>query len=51
MGIRVFIVGYEKECEKSFFNKIGCTGKSLTTGTSREFQSLDNRMAKLYFLS
>ena len=27
MGIRVFIVRYEKECEKSFFYKIGCTGK------------------------
>ena len=29
MGIRVFIVGYEMECEKSFFRKIGCTGESL----------------------
>ena len=51
MGIRVFIVGYEKECEKSFISKTRCTGKSLTTGTSREFQSPDSRMAKLYFLS
>ena len=29
MGIRVFIVRYEMECEKSVFNKIGCTGDSL----------------------
>ena len=29
MGIRVFIVGYEMECEKSFFSKKRCTGKSL----------------------
>ena len=29
MGIRVFIVGYEMQCEKSFFNKTGCTGESL----------------------
>ena len=27
MGIMVFIIGYENECEKSFFYKIGCTGK------------------------
>ena len=27
VGIRVFIVGYEKECEKSFFCKTGCTGE------------------------
>ena len=29
MGIRVFIVRYEMECEKSVFNKIGCTSDSL----------------------
>ena len=29
MGIRVFIVGHEMECEMSFFNKTGCTGESL----------------------
>ena len=29
MGIRVFIVGYEMECEKSHFSKTGCFGKSL----------------------
>ena len=50
VGIRVFILRYEKECEKSFFCKTGCTGESLTT-TSREFQSLVNRMARLYFFS
>ena len=37
VGIRVFVVGYEKECEKSFFCKIGCS-ESLATGTSCEFQ-------------
>ena len=51
MGIRVFIVGYEKECEKSFFSKTGCTGESFVTRISREFQSPDNRMARLYSLS
>ena len=51
VGIRVFIVGYEMECEKTFFNKTGCTDKSLTTGISPEFQSPNNRMARLYFLS
>ena len=39
VGIRVFIVGYEMECEKSIFNKTGCTSESLATGMSREFQS------------
>ena len=39
------------ECEKSFFGKKGCTSESLVTGMSREFQSLDNRMARLNFLS
>ena len=29
VGIRVFIVGYEMECEKSFFNETRCTGESL----------------------
>ena len=29
MGIRVFIVGYELECEKSVFSKTRCTGNSL----------------------
>ena len=51
MGTRVFIVGYDKECENSFFCKTGCTGESLTIGTSREFQSPHNRMVRLYFLS
>ena len=32
VAIRVFIVRYEKECEKSFFSKIGCIGKSLVIG-------------------
>ena len=49
--IRVFIVGYEKECEKSLFSKTGCTSESLATGTSHEFQLPDNRMARLDFLS
>ena len=39
VGIRVFIVGYEMECEKSIFNKTGCISESLATGMSREFQS------------
>ena len=51
MGIRVFIVGYEKECEKSFFYKTECTGESLATGTSFEFQSPVNKIPRLYFLS
>ena len=51
MGIKVFIVEYEKECEKSLFTKIGCTGKSLVIRMSHEFQSPDNKMARLYFLS
>ena len=29
MDIRVFIVGYEMECEKSIFIKTGCIGESL----------------------
>ena len=40
VGIREFIVGYEKKCEKS-----------LTTGMSCKFQSLENKMARMYFLS
>ena len=51
MGIKVFIVGYEKECEKSFFCKTGGFGEWLTTGISREFQLPTNRKARLYFLS
>ena len=51
VGIRVFIVGYEKECEKSLFSKTRYTSESLAIGMSREFQSLDNRMVRLYFLS
>ena len=39
------------ECEKSFFSKTGCTGESLATRMSNKFQSLNNRMARLYFLS
>ena len=27
--MRVFIVGYEMECEKSFFSKTRCTGESF----------------------
>ena len=49
--IRVFIVGYEMECEKLVFNKTGCIRKSLVTRMSCEFQSPVNRMTKLYFLS
>ena len=41
----------EKECEKSLFSKTMCTGESLATWMSCEFQSPDNRMAKPYFLS
>ena len=51
MDIRVFIIGYEKECEKSVFNKTGYTRDSLAIGMSCEFQSLDNRKVMLYFLS
>ena len=51
MGIRVFIVGYVKECEKSFFCKTRGFGEWLTTKMSHEFQSPNNRMAKLNFLS
>ena len=40
-----------EECEKSFFCKTRCSGKSLATGMSREFQSPENRMVRLYFFS
>ena len=40
MGIRIFIVGYEMECEKSLFSKAGCIGESFAIGMSREFQLL-----------
>ena len=39
MGIRVFIVEYEMECEKTLFSKTRCTGESLVTGMSRKFHS------------
>ena len=42
VGIRVFIVGYVRECEKSFFCKIGGYSDSLATRTSREFQLPNN---------
>ena len=42
VGIRVFIVGYVRECEKSFFCKTGGYIDSLATGTSREFQLPNN---------
>ena len=29
VGIRVFIVGYEMECERPFFSKTRCTSESL----------------------
>ena len=51
MGIRVFIVGYEMECEKSVFSKTGYTGESLAARMSHEFQSPVNKMTRLYFLS
>ena len=37
VGIRIFIVGNEKECEKSFLSKTGCTDESLATRMSSEF--------------
>ena len=51
MGIKVFIVGYEMEYKKSFFYKTGGFGESLATGISREFQTPNNRMVRLDFLS
>ena len=50
MGIRIFIVEYEKECEKSFSCKTGGFSESLTTETSHKFQLPNSRMAKVYFL-
>ena len=46
-GLREFIIGYEIEYEKSFFSKIGCTGKSLMTAMSREFQLLVTRLGQI----
>ena len=40
-----------EECEKSFFCKTGVSGDSLVTGTSCEFQSQNNWLVKLSFLS
>ena len=37
VDIKVFIVGYVRECEKSFFCKIWGFGESLATRTSHEF--------------
>ena len=51
MGIRVFIVEYEKKYEKSVFSKTGCTSESLAIGMSCEFQSLNNKKARLYLFS
>ena len=42
VGIKVFIVEYVRECEKSFFCKTGGSSDSLATGTSREFQLPNN---------
>ena len=36
MGIRVFIVGYEMECEKSFFSKTGSLVSHFSTRMSCE---------------
>ena len=44
MGMKVFIVKYEMECEKSFFSKTWSISESLATGMSREFQSPINRL-------
>ena len=49
MGLRVFIVGYEIECEKSLFNKTGCTDESLATGMSHEFQSPVTKLVQIVF--
>ena len=37
VGIRVFIIRFEMECEKLVFSKTGCTGESLVIRMSREF--------------
>ena len=44
MGIRVFIVGYEMECEKSVFSKTGALATHFVTGMSHEFQSPVTRL-------
>ena len=36
VDIMVFIVGYEMECEMSFFSKIGYTSESLVIGMSHQ---------------
>ena len=46
MGIRVFIIEYKIECEKSLFSKIGCTGEPLAIRMSREFQSPVTRLGQ-----
>ena len=37
VGIRVFIVEYEMECEKLVFSKTWCIGKSLATRMNHKF--------------
>ncbi|KAM3697165.1 hypothetical protein ACJW31_06G091300 [Castanea mollissima] len=49
MSIKVFIEGYEMECEKLVFNKTGCTGNSLRDWD--ESQVSVTRMVKRYLLS
>ena len=49
MGIRLFIVGHEMECEKSFFSKTGCTYESFVTRMSCEFQQLVTRLGQNVF--
>ena len=51
MHIRIFIVEYELECEKSLFNKTGCIGESLAIGMSREFQSPVTRLDQIELFS
>ena len=51
VGIKVFIVGYEMECEKSVSTKQGVLVSHFAIGMSHKFQSLVNRKARLYFLS
>ena len=52
LWVRVFIVGYDMECEKSFFSKTGCIGESLAIEMSRKFQSPVTRLGQtiLFFL-
>ena len=40
-----------EECEETFFYKTGCSGDSLATRMSCEFESRDNYQARLSFLS